>query len=103
VGIARTMTFLLRMAFWLTVVIVCLPSPGARPVEPRSLPSATRSVAALADFGRNAYRWLTKGAEQPGKFSRDAKASQDTLRPADLAVPWRAPAPRKVATAKASI
>ncbi len=94
------MTFLLRMAFWLTVVIVCLPSPRARPAEPPSLPNASRSIAALADFGRNAYRWLTKGAEQPGKFSRDAKPSQDTLRPADVAVPWRAPAPRKSVVAR---
>src|SRR6266404_2673429 len=107
------MFFLIRMAFWLSVVLVLLPSGGAKQtaaapgaeigaVEAVSAASATvgdmrqfctrqpeacalGSQAAVA-FGQRAQAGA-KGAKPAVTLA--AKPSQNTLTPADLAPAWR--------------
>jgi uncharacterized protein DUF5330 len=134
------MRLLLRLGFWLTVILVLLPTGGSQPtpkvnmsaVDAMSAAKATvtdmrsfcerqpeactvGSQAAVA-IGHRAqagakmlYEYLN---EQLGPHDADApvstatgkpvpmpaaRPSQHTLSPADLAPPWRGPAPRKEA------
>jgi hypothetical protein len=71
------MWFLVRMAFWLSVVSLLLPvAPSQK----------TTSVPQGGTRGMSAAESLDKSAR---------KTPQDTLAPADLAVPWRGPRLRK--------
>jgi len=134
------MFFLLRMAFWLGLVLVLLPS-GSSQQPQRSQVAASEAIsAASATVGdlrqfcarqpdactvgshvasqlgsraqagaRMLYEFVTENmkrketaADNGGRDARPAadravadKDSQNTLTPADLATPWRAPAPRK--------
>jgi hypothetical protein len=137
------MFFLLRMAFWLGLVLILLPS-GSAPQAPASEVGASDAIsAASATVGdvrqfctrqpdactvgshvatalgykaqagaKMLYDFLTDklapketGSLAAGSTSHSSKtamdktapdkASQNTLTPADLALPWRAPAPRK--------
>jgi hypothetical protein len=115
------MTLLLKMVFWLSVVIVLLPSPPSRPAAPDSRTSATQAAAAKAASAdarqlcprqldacsesvqafvklcRDVYRFLIEASTQhTGKSVRDtASQSHDTLTPTDLSTPWRGSMPRK--------
>jgi hypothetical protein len=132
------MFFLLRMAFWLGLVLVLLPSGSSR--QPQSnqiapseaISAATATVGDLRQFcarqpdactvgshvasqlgsraqagARMLYEFVTdtlkrKDSDNAGRDGKPAadraladKDSQNTLTPADLAAPWRGPAPRK--------
>lgn len=134
------MFFLLRMAFWLGLVLVLLPSGSSRqpqgsqiaPSEAISAASATvgdlrqfcarqpdactvgshvaSQLGSRAQAGaRMLYEFVTEtlkrkedGSDNAGRESKSTadravadKDSQNTLTPADLAAPWRGPAPRK--------
>jgi uncharacterized protein DUF5330 len=135
------MFFLLRMAFWLGLVLVLLPSGGASQQPQGSQVAASEAIsAASATVGdlrqfcarqpdactvgshvasqlgsraqagaRMLYQFVTESmkrkdsgsdnAARDGKPATDRaiadKDSQNTLTPADLAAPWRGPAPRK--------
>ena len=114
------MRLLLRMAFWLGVVIVLLPSPmlppaspagpthstaarnagtDAREACPRRLDACSASLQAFAKLGRDFYRRLTERIGERDKLTREN--SSDTLTAADLTAPWRGSAGRATA-AKAS-
>jgi hypothetical protein len=125
------MWFLLRMTFWLGVVLVLLPNVGSQSV-PKSQINATEALLAAEDIvtdiqhicerhreacavgsqtavtlGQRAqvgakilYEFLSKqfGAYERGPEQKTASVPipprtplQDTLRPTDLAPPWRAP------------
>jgi hypothetical protein len=71
------MWFLVRMAFWLSVVSLLLPAAPSK---------KTTSVPQGGARGMSAAESLDKSAR---------KTPQDTLTPADLAVPWRGPRLRK--------
>jgi len=134
------MFFLLRMAFWLGLVLVLLPSgasqqpQGSQVAASEAISAASATVGDLRKFcarqpdactvgshvasqlgsraqagAKMLYEFVTEnlkrkegGADNTG---RDAKSnadraiadkdSQNTLTPADLAAPWRGPAPRK--------
>jgi len=127
------MRFLLRVAFWLSVIIMLLPSPPSqRAGQPQISAGEAMSAAsaamsdlrqfcarqpdacavgsqALNQFGVKAeagakmlYEFLNDrfdaqhgAADRRGVIATGAvKPSQNTLTPADLAVPWRGPAPR---------
>ena len=137
------MFFLLRMAFWLGLVLILLPSGSAERIAPADEVSASAAISAASatvgdlrqfctrqpdacmvgshvatELGYKAqagakmlYEFLTEalapketgslasagshsGKSAAGQSLAD-KASQDTLTPADLAPPWRGPAPRK--------
>jgi len=133
------MRFLLRTAFWLTVVALLLPSApfqraGSAPAQQVSAGEAVSAAgAAVADVrqfcarqpeacvvgsqafaglaqkaqagAKKLYELLTEqlggssvAAEKPGRTA--GRPPQNTLSPADLTAPWRAPAPRKEADAK---
>ena len=93
---------LFRMAFWLGVVIYNLPSPASQPPAPEPHPNGNQGLAAKAtsqcpqpvEACAKVVEALPKrGEPSRHRFSRDAlKPSQDTLAPADRAVPWRGPA-----------
>ena len=122
------MRFLLRMAFWLGVVLVLLPSGGSQPLPPsqvsagEAFSAARAAVSDLQHFcdrqpdvcvvgsqtattlGQRAqvgakmlYEFLTErfGPDEQSVKSTGsvplpaARPSQHTLRPADLAPPWR--------------
>jgi hypothetical protein len=127
------MRFLLKLAFWLTVVILLLPSDRSQ--QGASTPQIGTSEAvsasgavvsdvrqfctrqpdacavgsqALVEFGHKAqagakmlYDFLgEKVGREPARGSADQlagarKPSQSTLTPADLALPWRGPQPRR--------
>ena len=132
------MFFLLRMAFWLGLVLVLLPSgasrqPQGNQVDPsEAISAATATVGDLRQFcarqpdactvgshvasqlgsraqagARMLYEFVTdnlnrKDSDNAGRDGKPAaeraladKDSQNTLTPADLATPWRGPAPRK--------
>jgi hypothetical protein len=131
------MRFLLKAAFWLTVVVLLLPGDEKRPTavqvgaaEAVSAASATVSdmrhfcarqaeacavgSQAATAFGQKAqagakmlYEFLSDRVPpneigsvpaKPGDrnlAARVAPPSQNTLTPADLATPWRAPDPRR--------
>jgi Family of unknown function (DUF5330) len=123
------MWFLLRMTFWLGVVLVLLPNVGSQPV-PKSQISASEALLAAKDIvadiqhfcerqpeacvvGSQATVTLGQRAQVGAKIlyeflseqeSRSvrtkgsvpippARPSQHTLRPTDLAPPWRSPQP----------
>jgi hypothetical protein len=127
------MWFLLRMTFWLSVVLVLLPNVGSQPV-PKSQISASQALLAAKDIvadiqhfcerqpeacvvGSQAAVTLGQRAQVAAKIlfeflseqsgsqeSRSlrtmgsipippARPSQHTLRPTDLAPPWRGPQP----------
>jgi hypothetical protein len=133
------MRFLLKLAFWLTIVILLLPSDRAKQGAPSpqvgtsDAVSATNAVVsdmrqfcvrqpdacavgsqALVQFGYKAqagakmlYEFLgdqlgrEAARETTGALAAGARApSQNTLTPADLALPWRGPQPRKDADAR---
>jgi Family of unknown function (DUF5330) len=124
------MRFLLRAAFWLSVVVLLLPASPSAPGASGSTVSATQAMSAagaavsdmrqfcsrqpdacaigsqaLNQFGHKAqagakmlYDFLTdKLATDPGPTAttqaseRASKSSQNSLTPADLSPPWRAP------------
>jgi hypothetical protein len=135
------MRLLLRLAFWLTVILVVLPSGGGSQPTPKVNVSAVDAVSAakatvtdMRSFCERQPDACTVGSqaavaighraqagakmlyeylnEQLGPHDADATASssagksvpvpaarpsQHTLSPADLAPPWRGPAPRKEA------
>jgi Family of unknown function (DUF5330) len=132
------MRFLLKLAFWLTIVVLLLPSDraqqGATPqVGASEAVSATGAVVAdvrgfcarrpdacavgsnaLTEFGHKAhagakmlYDFLgEKVAPEPARGNAEQVAgnrkpsSRNTLTPADLALPWRGPQPRRNADAR---
>jgi len=115
------MRLLFRVAFWLGIVIVLLPSPilppasppsapqsaaksaGADPREvcPRRLEACTEHLQAFAKLGRDFYRRLAEGGAQRGnKFGREG--SSDTLTTADLKAPWRGSPARATAAQTSS-
>jgi hypothetical protein len=93
---------LFRMAFWLSVVIYNLPTPASKPAATESQLNGSRGSSTKAasqcpqppEACAKVVEALPKRSEPGGpNFSRDAlKPSQDTLAPADRAVPWRGPA-----------
>ena len=134
------MFFLLRMAFWLGLVLVLLPSgapqqpQGSQVAASEAISAASATVGDLRQFcarqpdactvgshvasqlgsraqagAKMLYEFVTEnlkrkegGADNTGhdaKSNADRaiadKDSQNTLTPADLAAPWRGPAPRK--------
>jgi len=133
------MFFLLRMAFWLGLVLVLLPSgssqrpQGSQVAASEAISAASATVGDLRQFcarqpeactvgsqvasqlgsraqagAKMLYEFVTEtlkrketggdNARHDGKPADRAladKDSQNTLTPADLAAPWRAPAPRK--------
>lgn len=140
------MRFLLRMAFWLTVVLVLLPSGGSQPTTKAAQVNASDAMsvatAAASDMrqfcdrrpdtcatgsqlviaiGHRAqagakmlYEFLTDqlGPYETGSITAPspksvpattARASHETLTPADLEPDWRGPGPRndKLADRKA--
>jgi uncharacterized protein DUF5330 len=134
------MFFLLRMAFWLGLVLVLLPSgssqqpQGSQVAASQAISAASATVGDLRQFcgrqpdactvgshvasqlgsraqagARMLYEFVTESlkrketgsdnASRDGKPAADRamadKDSENTLTPADLAAPWRGPAPRK--------
>ena len=132
------MFFLLRMAFWLGLVLVLLPSgasqqpQGSQVAASEAISAASATVGDLRQFcarqpdactvgshvasqlgtraqagARMLYQFVTETMKRKdnGSDNRDGKPaadraiadkdSQNTLTPADLAAPWRGPAPRK--------
>jgi hypothetical protein len=69
------MWFVLRMTFWLGVVLVLLPNVGSQSL-PKFQHESSRSVRTM------------RSVPIP-----PARPSQHTLRPTDLAPPWRGPRP----------
>jgi len=127
------MRFLLKLAFWLTIVVLLMPSDRAQQGTPApqigagEAVSATGAVVAdarqfcsrqpdacavgshaLVEFGQKAkagakmlYDFIgEKVAHEPVRAGGDQvagvrKPSQNTLTPADVAIPWRGPPPRR--------
>jgi hypothetical protein len=132
------MFFLLRMAFWLGLVLVLLPSgasqrpQGSQVAASEAISAASATVGDLRQFcarqpdactvgshvasqlgsraqagAKMLYEFVTENLKRKeaggdnagwdGKSDRALadKDSQNTLTPADLATPWRGPAPRK--------
>ena len=139
------MRFLLRMAFWLTVILALLPSGGSQPTPKLNVSAVDAMLAAKAtvtDMGSFCERQpdaCTVGSQaavaighraQAGakmlyeflneKFGREPspdagtlagsgekaipaaarKPGQNTLTPADQALPWHGPQPRREAEAR---
>ncbi len=139
------MFFLLRMAFWLGLVLILLPSgssqraPASQVGASEAISAASATVGDLRQFctrqpdactvgsqvatelgykaqagAKMLYDFLTEalapketGSLAEGGVSHSSKSamaksvpektSQNTLTPADLALPWRGPTPRKTA------
>jgi hypothetical protein len=66
------MWFLVRLAFWLGVVVLLLPPAPPQEIAPAPQVGATKTASA------------TKGTVDATR-----RAARDTLTPADLALPWR--------------
>jgi hypothetical protein len=86
---------LFRMAFWLGVVIFNLPNPAPRPDAPesqlggRDLAAKAASQLCSQPLGPSATIVSKRGERGWHNSSVGAvKPSQDTLAPADRAVPW---------------
>ncbi len=123
------MRLLLRMAFWLALVSLLLPSSVLRPAAPETRTSGTPTLAvnatgkdarrpsqqqpdirpgglqAFAELCRDFHRFLTEGGAQPDNksASRAGKPSQDTLTRTDLMTPWRGSVPRQETVTRRSI
>lgn len=91
---------LVRLAFWLGVVIYNLPSPASQSAAPESRESQGLAAKApgqscpqrLVACAKTVETLPQRGEPSGHISSRDAvKPSQDTLAPADRAVPWRGP------------
>jgi len=83
------MFFLLRMAFWLSLAFVLLPS-GAKQTVPSAIAACGQAGAKMVhDFIRATPRDNQSAAA--AKPARLARSSQDTLTAGDLAPAWRAP------------
>ena len=104
---------LFRMAFWLGVVIYNLPSPVSQSAAPESQLNGSQGLAAKAasQFCPQSLEPCAKIVEAFSKRDEPAgiilramprKPSQDTLAPADRAVPWRGSALHKGPVAKRS-
>jgi hypothetical protein len=93
---------LFRIAFWLGVVVYNLPSPGSGPAAPESKSNGSQGVAVKAatqcpERLKSCAKYVEVPPKpgEPGEHSlpHDAlRTSQDTLLPADRAVPWHRPA-----------
>jgi hypothetical protein len=81
------MWFLLRMIFWLVIVLVCLPNVGSQPM-PKSQVSAGEAVRAAKVVVADRPARTTGSVPVPR-----ARPSQHTLQPTDLVPPWRGPQP----------
>jgi hypothetical protein len=113
------MRFLLRAAFWLGVVVMFIPAESTKPSAPPI--GATEAVsaagAAVSDMRRFCSRQAEAcavGSQVATAFGQKAQAgakmlydlvtaegaSQHTLTPVDLAIPWRGPDPRKETDSK---
>jgi hypothetical protein len=66
------MLFLVRLAFWLGVVVLLLPDDRPQRTAPAPQVGATKTVSAAN-----------------GMDDATRRLSHDTLTPADLATPWR--------------
>jgi hypothetical protein len=88
------MFFLLRMVFWLTVVLALLPSGGAKPGAAGPSVMAACGVAAartLHDFLHPAPRQTRSTSTVAAARSPATNPSRGTLTAADLAPAWRGP------------
>jgi len=131
------MRFLLKLAFWLTIVVLLMPSDRAQQGAPSPQVGAGEAVSAtgavvadmrqfclrqpdacavgsqaLVEFGHKAhagakmlYDFLgEKVGREPARETEQVagvrKPSQNTLTPADLAMPWRGPQPRRNSDAR---
>jgi len=101
---------LLKTAFWLGVVIYYLPSPAFQSSAPASHVHGGQGLAAKAaskfctqSLARYTNEALPKRGEPNERDSSRDALSQDTLTPADRAVPWCGPALRMRPMAKRSI
>jgi hypothetical protein len=114
------MRLLFRIAFWLAVVVLLLPSapsqPGAptqpngsqrlaRPALaedmrrscPRRLDACCDDLRAFAKLCRDVHHFLSEWGAQRDTMSASDRANpgQQTLTSTDLHAPWRGPPPRK--------
>ena len=103
---------LLKTAFWLGVVIYYLPSPAFQSSAPASHVHGGQGLAtkAASKFCTQPLALCTKTVEalpkrgEPGEGNSSRNAvSQDTLTPADRAVPWHGSALHMRPVAKRSI
>ena len=90
------MFLLVRMVFWLAVVLALLPSGGAKPdtTRPGLLAACGEAgVRMLHDFMREERRQARSSATTATTAPprRTANPSQSTLTAADLAPAWRGP------------
>jgi hypothetical protein len=76
------MWFLVRVAFWLSVVALLLPAAPPQEIAPAPQVGATKIASAATGTGHS------------------TRQSHDTLTPADLAAPWRGPQPRREASSR---
>jgi hypothetical protein len=74
------MLFLVRLAFWLGIVVLLLPDDRPQTAAPAPQVDATKT-ASVANATDHATR----------------RHSHDTLTPTDLATPWRSRPPRREA------
>ena len=90
------MFFLLRMAFWLGLVLVLL--PREKTPESEKLPqvgaseAVSAATAAVSDMGQFCKR-QPAACEVGGQAATVIGAPCDTLTPDDLQAEWRMPAP----------
>ncbi len=114
------MRFLFRVAFWLSIVVLLLPSDPERGTDAPSvtfmevLGAARAAVTDLSQFCvRNPELCETGGAvaqviadkarygiEQLQAYLEAHTAVENTLTPADAATPWQPPAANQVANAR---
>ena len=96
------MRFLLRLAFWLTVVVYNLPTPESEPAPANrrvaKMSQSTNPTTAQTRSASCAQSDRTAQASQRpvdppnnGSLRRCEQASQNTLRLSDLARPWQGP------------
>jgi hypothetical protein len=106
------MRFLLRMAFWLTLVLALLPSGGSQPM-PKVCTVGSQTAVVIGQRAQAGakmlYEYISErfGAHEasPTENAATGKAvplppvrpSQQTLSPTDLAPAWRGPHQRKEA------
>ena len=88
------MFFLLRVAFWLAVVLALLPSGGSNPdgAVPNAMTACSQAgVRMLHDALRPAPRQTRPTPTMAAARSPAANPSQGSLTAADLAPAWRGP------------